>query len=171
MAQSNELEISQLKEAIANESLPDSQRKDAAALLAQLEPKPNINAKELFAEVFARITQRATEAHERENRLFKVCASCYRKQPRDHETCELCGKEPASWEPVELGNPEQCKRVAAATSFTADELNSYIANCSMDVAFAKHCAYVLELRGIPRVRSFWERAGFTFEGKERAKAE
>jgi len=113
--------------------------------------------------------QRAAEAQEarkRENATLKVCPDCYRKQAKDRQSCELCGKTPARWDPAATDppNPERCHYVAASTTYTPEELNSYIARSSIDTPFVKHCARVLELMGIRRVQSFWEGAGFDIEG-------
>lgn len=149
-----------LRDAVANENLSPEQRAQAAKLLAQLESAP-LN----FEQFCERIAAEAAEARDRENQRFKVCGSCYRKQAKERATCELCGR--STWEAAatEPGNPQRCSYIAAATSYSADQLQWYIAHDSMDTAFAKHCAKVLELRGIPRVRSFWERAGFTLDGQ------
>jgi hypothetical protein len=88
------------------------------------------------------------------------------KQARENDICELCGQS-EGWEraAIDPPNPDRCRLIAVSTIYSDEELNSYIANSSIDVAFVNHCARILRLRGVPRVRSFWERAGFDLNGK------
>lgn len=158
--------VQTLREAAANEALSPERRAEAAALLAEMEKAPPAPPGGIWAEVFRRIDERYAAYVENENARLKVCPSCYRKQPKDRQACELCGSTPESWEwPVhEPYDPMRGALIAAATNSTPEELNAIIANDSIRLGLVRHCARVLELRGIPRVRSFWERAGCTIDG-------
>lgn len=121
------------------------------------------------------IERRRKEEAEGENEKYQVCQDCFRKQAKGNQTCELCGIRPDKWmEPAFTGELEpanvatyarRARFISAATVYSAEKLNWYIEYSSSDIDFIKHCARVLELKGVPRVMSFWERSGFTLEGK------
>lgn len=149
--------------AIANSDTATAEEKAVAAkLLAELE-KPKTPA-DLLAQAFAGIDAKAAAYRADQLARFKVCsACCLMRQSKGNDRCDLCGAS-GKWESPLPESLERGRYIAATTSWTNDELNQYIARTSINTALAAHCARVLELRGVDRVRSDWERAGFDIHG-------
>jgi hypothetical protein len=156
----------ELKTIISDGSLSVEERDEATRLLAELEKKKQ---PENFVDLFAKSFDKSKEDYAAwvadQNVRFKVCGSCYRKQLKGRESCELCGA--AAWQlaVVDSSDGRHSRLIWAATEATGEQLNAYVEHTSIDTDYVQHCAKVLELRGIPRVRSFWERAGFTMLGR------
>lgn len=156
----------ELQAIISDGSLPVEERDEATRLLAELEKgQSKTGTMDQFDVWLAKIDENYAAYVADQNARFKICGSCYRKQFKDRDTCELCAA--ASWQPAVAGSTDgrRSRLIWAATEATGEELNAYIERDSMDTSYVQHCARVLELRGIPRVRSFWERAGFTMLGR------
>lgn len=159
----NNEKIVSLRAIVEDEKIAAEKREEAARVLMELEQKPENR----IAQVFAKIEADHAKYVADQNGYFKVCGSCYRKQDKDRDVCELCGHG-GNWERVIVEGPDNSRRtcmIAAATTYTDEKLNWYIHNSSIDIAFVLHCARILQLRGVPRVRSFWERAGFSITGQ------
>jgi hypothetical protein len=156
--------IEELRAVITDESTTPEQREEARKVLAELESQPE-NIVDLFAKSLDKIDENYAKYVSDQNARFKVCGACYRKQFKDRDTCELCGA--ATWQPavVDSSDGRRSRLIWAATEATGEELNAYVERDSMDTSYVQHCARILELRGIPRTKSFWERAGFTMLGR------
>lgn len=161
--------IEELKAVASNEKLNAEERGVAAKLLETLEkPKPPKTMEDHLEEMTRR--NEAKDAAYRADQLarFKVCVVCALKQDKDAEVCGLCGATD-KWESPLPDSPERREQIAITTDWADDQLNERIARDSSYTTRArvKHCIRILELRDVPRVRSFWERAGFDIDGKPR----
>lgn len=156
-------EIESLRAVVNNESLSAERREIAAKLLAQLEKPAPATLLEKLESTCEGIAERV--AAERADTLakFKVCSSCCLRQSKANETCDLCGSL-GKWESPLPASLEQERRTAATTLWSDDELNAFIASTSVNTTLAAHCARVLELRGVPRVRGFWEGPSLDIHG-------
>ncbi len=165
-------DAAELRAVAHNEALSAEERDVAAKLLETLEaPKPtpkSVSISEMLAQTFADITARADAYRAEQLARFKVCSGCCLKQAEENDICELCGVQ-GPWEPPVPDSAERTRYIAASTTYSDDELNDHIARDAMNTAFVTHCARVLELRGVERVKSFWEKAGFTITGAPLAK--
>ena len=154
--------IEELRASANNEALSTEEREVAFKLLATLEkPKPKSIA-DILAVTFANIEANADAYRADQIARFKVCSSCCFKQPKDNNHCELCGQR-GPWESPVPDSAERTRFIAMSTSYSEEELN-YLIEHSSNVVLAGHSAKVLELRGVERVKSFWENAGFTITG-------
>lgn len=155
--------IEELKATAANEALSAEEREVAAKLLEKLGSSPKERIRRNLETAFKEIEEKAAAYRADLVARFKVCGSCFLKQLKANEACELCGASD-KWESPITENTERQHRIAETTDYTDEQLNHLISAYS-DVTRAEHCAKVLELRGTPRVRSFWERAGFDLRGR------
>lgn len=150
--------IEALRAIVGNEAIAQTKRDEAAKVLAELERS------DPFAYTMAAVKLQYAAYVEQQNRDFKVCGSCHRKQVMDADICDLCGASQWELAVVESTDGRRNRFIAAATTYSDERLAWYIEHTSMDVGFAAHCARILELRSVKRPTSFWERAGFMFSG-------
>jgi hypothetical protein len=157
--------IEELRAVITDESTTPEQREEARKVLAELEGQSKTNRMDQLDLWLAKIDENYADYVSDQNARFRVCGSCHRKQFKDRDTCELCAA--ASWQPavVDSSDGRRSRLIWAASEATGEQLNWYVEHSSMDIAYVQHCARILELRGIARVRSFWECAGFTMLGR------
>lgn len=157
-------ESERLRAVVNDESLSPEQRDIAAKLLAELEkPRPATPAA-ILEQVYQNIDRKVAEHRAEQLENYKVCSACCLKQPKANDRCELCGTS-GKWESPLPESLERQRCIAATTRYSNDELNNVVATFSMHTDFVEHCVRVLALRGVPRVRSFWEGPGLDIHGR------